>query len=379
MNLILQALMYAIVLHWTIVSIFIIIGFVGYIFCKETMKSTQDHKNVEICIVSKASKSVEGVLFECIRHNAKKFSNYTVNIIVDEGSELLSDIESCTKQLENIKLVVVPSIFKCHAIAKGRAIEYFIRMNVMPDKWYAFIDDDNLVLDTKFLREIPYYEKQGYVACNGILYPRLGRSKLTFVADSLRYFDDLTIFRFGTGMLRRPINGFHGELLVVKGECLKSITFDRETVTEDFAFSRELFKIKAKTWQSESIVSIQSPHSLTDFVKQRNRWYRGISGDVKCAPWQMKLFAGIRIIDWRLGLSGSWMIFPVWFLLPIPLWISLFNMIGASYYMMVYISGAMRLESGGLRSMVMIPLYGILEMISPHIRMKKKEFNVISK
>ena len=344
------------------------------------MKSSQDYKDVEICIVSKASKSVEGVLFECIRHNAKKFSNYTVNIIVDEGSELLSEIELCAKQLENIKLVIVPSMFKCHAIAKGRALEYFIRTNVIPNRWYAFIDDDNLVLDTKFLREIPSYEKQGYVACNGILYPRMGKSKLTFVADSLRYFDDLTIFRFGTGMLGRPINGFHGELLVVKGECLKSITFDRETVTEDFAFSRELFKIKAKTWQSESIVSIQSPHSFIDFVKQRNRWYRGISNDVKDANWQMKLFAGIRIIDWRLGLSGSWMIFPVWFLLPIPLWLSLFNMIGVSYYMVAYISGAMRLESGGLKSMVMIPLYGILEMVSPHIRIgNKKEFNVILK
>ena len=119
---------------------------------------------------------------------------------------------------------------------------------------------------------------------------------------------------------------------------------------------------------------------MIDFIKQRNRWYRGISNDVKGASWQMKLFAGIRIIDWRLGLSGSWMIFPVWFLLPIPLWLSLFNMTGVSYYMVAYISGAMRLESGGLKSMVMIPLYGILEMVSPHIRIgNKKEFNVILK
>lgn len=380
MNLILQALMYAIVTHWAIVSIYTILGILGYMFYRETAKVSQEHKDTEICVVSKASRSVEGVLFECIRHNSIKFANYTVNIVIDEGSDLLSDIELYIKEFKNVKLVIVPNTFKCRAIAKGRAIEYFIRMYVLPDKWYAFIDDDNLIMDEKFLREIPHYEKQGYVACNGILYPRLGKSKLAFVADSLRYFDDLSIFRFGTGLLKTPINGFHGELLVVKGKYLKSVTFDRETVTEDFAFARELFKLGVKTWQSETMVSIQSPHTLTDFVKQRNRWFRGISKDVLEASWKMKLFAGIRVIDWRLGLSGSWLIFPAWFLLPIPLWLSIFNMIGVSYYMVAYISGAMRLESGGTRSMIVIPLYGILEMISPHIRIRnKKEFNVISK
>lgn len=95
----------------------------------------------------------------------------------------------------------------------------------------------------------------------------------------------------------------------------------------------------------------------------------------------MKIFSGIRIIDWKIGFIGSWMIFPVWTSLPIPLWLTLFNLIGASYYYIAYIYGAIRLgESGGIKGIFFIPFYGIMETISPHLRVKnKKEFNVICK
>jgi len=105
---ILQVLMYVVVVHWTIVSIYTILGILGYIFYKETMKSAKNYKNTEICIVTKASKSVEGVLFECIRHNSTKFLKYIVNIIVDEGSELLPEIEDYIKGFRNTKLIIVP-------------------------------------------------------------------------------------------------------------------------------------------------------------------------------------------------------------------------------------------------------------------------------
>ena len=54
-------------------------------------------------------------------------------------------------------------------------------------------------MDEKFLYEIPAYEKEGAVAANGILLPRYSNNKITYIADFLRYFDDLTLFRFLTG------------------------------------------------------------------------------------------------------------------------------------------------------------------------------------
>ena len=377
MNLIFELFVDVVLLHWVIVSIFTIAGVAGYLLYKPTKKGGE-YKDTEIVFVTKASRSVEGVLFDSIRHNATFLKSYTFKIVVDEGCELYSKLNLFIKEFKNVELVVVPVSFKCAAIAKGRAIEYFIRNHVVETKWYSFIDDDNHIMDKKFLQEISYYSKNGYEAANGILYPRLGRSKLAFVADAIRYFDDITIFRIGTGLLKTPLNGFHGELLIAHGKILKSVNFNRETITEDFAFSRELIKNNVKVWQSETMVSIQSPHSVADFIKQRNRWYRGISSDIKSASWKMKIFSGLRIIDWKIGILGSWVVFPIWFTFPIPIYISLFCTIGLVYYYTAYITGAMMINSP--MCMFEIPFYGVMETVSPHLRVKNKlNFNVIEK
>ena len=244
-----------------------------------------------------------------------------------------------------------------------------------------YIDDDNLIQTDDFLYEIPYYDKLGYKLSNGILKPRMGRSKLTYVADHLRYLDDMTIFRIGTGLLKKPLNGIHGELLIAKGDLLKEITFNRKTITEDFAFSREAYRNKVKIWQSSTEVSILSPHSIKDFIKQRNRWYKGIKEDIKTAPLLMKLFSGIRIIDWKIGIIGSWLLMPLWFLLQLPIYWVLFNLIGSVYYYSAYIWGVSKIKGfwNTLRYTYLIPLCGIMETVAPHFHSKNKGFVVIDK
>jgi len=213
------------------------------------------------------------------------------------------------------------------------------------------------------------------------LYPRLSNSKATFVADSLRYFDDLTIFRLGTGLLKIPLNGFHGELLVSKGCYLKDITFDRCSITEDYAYASELARRGIKVWQSETKVCILSPNTISDLIKQRNRWFRGISKDVYKAPLCVKLFSGIRLIDWKIGFIGSWFVFPLWFFLELPIWLTAFNLIGAAYYYLAYISGALRLKEtkDKVIYILLIPFYSLLETSAPWYKSKTNGFNVIDK
>jgi len=375
-------LSWLIAIHWSIVSFYVIFGSLGWILYRAP-KSEKKAKNVEICIVSKACNNVKSALMQGIRHNATKFKEYRINVIVDEGSDLISELEKLTsiKMFKNVRLLVVPESFKCQAIAKGRAIEWFIQNHVEEDKWYAFIDDDNLILDDRFLYEIPHFEPNGHLAANAILFPRVGDSKTTFVADSLRYFDDLTIFRTCSGLLGRPYNGFHGELLLAKGKVLREVGFNRESITEDFAFARELLKRGYRTWQSATRVSILSPHSVKDLLKQRNRWYRGLIKDVWSGTLGVKLIAGIRILDWKVGIIGSWAFAPLWFFLPIPLEIKLFGLIGAVYYYIAYIYGAMRLKGfSRLKYIILLPIFSVIETIAPHLRVgNKKEFTVINK
>ena len=78
--------MYVIMIHWTIVSIFTLLGLAGYMFYKGTYKM-EEYEKTEICIISKASKNVRDSLFGCIRHNSNMFKRYRLYVVIDEESE----------------------------------------------------------------------------------------------------------------------------------------------------------------------------------------------------------------------------------------------------------------------------------------------------
>jgi len=93
------------------------------------------------------------------------------------------------------------------------------------NEWYAFLDDDNILLDDKFTYEIPEYEKEGKLITNPIIVPRLGKSKISYVMDWIRNLDDKSIFRFFTGVVGKPYMGLHGELLCAREGRLQGCWF----------------------------------------------------------------------------------------------------------------------------------------------------------
>lgn len=329
-------------------------------------KRSEKAENVELVIISVANRKVEKALFECVTHNRKL--GIPLRVVVDEGSELIPKLKG-----ENCDCVIVPSSYRTDLIAKGRAINYFIEKEARTDKWYAFIDDDNLILSDDFLYEIPYYEKRGYVASNPILVPRKGKSVLTYIMDWVRYFDDLTVFRFFTGLLKRPLIGFHGELLLVNGKVLKEVGYNWCSIAEDFRFASELVRRQYKTWQSATKVSIKSPNSLKDLLKQRGRWFKGISENWKYCPVLMKVIVGLRLLSWTLGIFGSWLLAPLWLL-----WGPFYYAIpSAAYYWAAYLYGIAKAKKP--HYFILIPLFGIFETSSCYFMIKQKNFVVIDK
>jgi cellulose synthase/poly-beta-1,6-N-acetylglucosamine synthase-like glycosyltransferase len=239
--------------------------------------------------------------------------------------------------------------------------------------WYGFVDDDNLVLDDKFLYEIPIYEKQGYAAMNATQVMRRGKSNLTFIMDSIRVFDDRSVYRFFTGLIGKPLAGLHGELLCAKGEILKEIGFNTNTITEDFHFATELVKRNHKTWQSSTKISLKSPNTLRDLMRQRGRWFKGIALELKNSTNAMRALVGTRISFWGLGLFGSWafaFLWPVWgdFLPAIP---------GGIAYWLRYSYGALKTSKWWF--IAIIPAIGVMESLSWVFCFKQKGFVVIDK
>ena len=188
-----------------------------------TETADEPAENVRLVITTIASEAVRDALFETIQHTLSNFEEYELYCVLDEGSDLQSELVA----MDRIRTVVVPDEYEVEAKAKGRAMQYFV-------------DDDNRILDDRFLREIPHYEAEGYRAMNPVITPRPGRSLVTFMADHIRLVDDLAIYRLFTGVLGRPYLGFHGELLCARGDLLCEVGFDRETIVEDFGFALEL-------------------------------------------------------------------------------------------------------------------------------------------
>ncbi|MEM1634774.1 MAG: glycosyltransferase family 2 protein [Thermosphaera sp.] len=336
---------------WLAYMTIVIAGGVGYLLYRPG-KSLFKTSNYEIVVVSKADEKVKNSLLEVVKYHLKKYGKLTV--VIDEGAPLTNTLKS----IKALNLVIVPSSYRRDLIGKGRALSYFIENHVENDKWYVFIDDDNLILDDNFLYEIPYYEKKGYVAGNGLLLPRPGRSKIAYVMDWVRYIDDLTLYRFFTGLLSRPLLGLHGELLIVKGGVLKEIGFTFRSITEDFRFATELIKKGYKTWQSSTRVSIKSPHSIKDLMKQRGRWFKGMLSDIRHSPFPMNIIVGFRSIIWSFNFASTILIGPLlaymgllWILIP-----------GSIYYLTSYTYGVYR--SGKLHMLLLIPVFGFIEASS---------------
>ncbi|ACB39910.1 glycosyltransferase family 2 protein [Pyrobaculum neutrophilum] len=225
---------------------------------------------------------------------AEPVDNYLVVVVTVGDGRVLPALRETVAQLERLGLryVVVSSkpvgvrnvlvVPREEDGTKYRAIRWFVLNYARPDTWYIFLDDDSYPLDREFLRDIAYYGARGYVAGNGVIVPRPGRSRLAYALDWVRHFDDLTRYRFALEVLRRPIFGMHGELLIVRGDVLREIwPAMGDTVTEDFRFAMELLRRRYKTFQTRTRVSIKSPNSLLDFARQRARWASALGEAVR--------------------------------------------------------------------------------------------------
>jgi egghead protein (zeste-white 4 protein) len=386
---------------WVVYSVFVVIGFAGYRYKAKSGNTKCNY--IEFVIPTVANKSVRNSLLECIEQTSNRFPDIPLSILVDHGSKLINEFllpltsssigisgliytmfisssiapRPVGKRIAPIKVVVVPTPYRQDLVGKGRAMNYFIESRVEKDKWYSFIDDDNLILDSSMLYEIPYYEKMGYVACNPVIIPREGRSKVAHIMDYIRRFDDVTIFRFFTGICKIPLLGLHGEMLTVKGSTLKEIGYHRRTLTEDFRFAAESIKRKRmKTWQSATKVSIKSANNIHDLLRQRGRWFKGIAMDLAFCTPAMKTIVGLRMSIWILGIIGSWAVSPLW----------IFFWQDAAFYFIIggicpwiVLSVEIIRNKQPLYYIACIPLFGILESISPWFGLKHKEFVVIDK
>jgi hypothetical protein len=345
-----------------LIGMYIVFGLVGLLAYRPD-SGEERADNVRFVMTTVASETVRPALTEAIEHQLEQFDDYELFVLLDQGSDMEAELVADGR----VRTVVVPDSFSCEATAKGRAIQYFIETVVAgePDSWYAFLDDDNLLLDDSILYEIPVYERRGYGAANPVLVPRPGRSMATFVMDHLRTLDDLTVFRTFTGLLGKPGVGFHGELLTVRGDVLVDVGFDRSSIVEDYAFATRLIERDIPVWQTASRVSILSPHTMEALFKQRRRWYLGLWREQFRSPPFAVVAMGLRMFTWTFALLSGILILPLWLLasagVSVPTVINGFVMTGTLVYWIAYLYGVSRTGREWPKHLLLVPVYSVLE------------------
>lgn len=347
-----------------------------------TNRTGEERASATIVLTTTGEQRNSETIWNVINHHLETFPDQELYVVVDEGAALIDSFQSH----KAVNEIVVPNSFDTNAIAKGRAQQYFVEKVVSDDEWYVFIDDDSLICDDDFLYEIPQYPDE-YVAANGVLYPRLGESRLTYIIDHMRTFFDLWPIRATTGALGNPYLGFHGEFLLLHGQVLTEFGFTHESIAEDFVLADKIVDSEYRTWQSSTDVSILSPHTLRDLFKQRSRW---LTGRIAYYPHAtLSVVAASLTIDfvWFSGIIAGWIFGVIWFVTG---GIAQFAFLVASLtagiiFSLVYAVGVYRLAKYHkwryIVYVLLIPLYATIEHLAAWIALliRTDGFAVIDK
>lgn len=319
------------------------------VFLPYRIERKERAKNVKCVIVTVGNEKVLPSLIDVVSQMRRLGLDYVI-------------VSSNRLQFDNV--IVVPREEDGN---KYKAIKYFVKNFVRDDYWYVFFDDDSYPEDDGFLYDIAYFSKDSrYAIGNGILKPRPGKSKLAYALDWIRYFDDITRYRLAA-LLKKPIYGLHGELLIVRGDVLKEIWLSMEdSITEDFNFAMHAMKRGYKFFQSKTVVSIKSPNSIRDFIRQRKRWANVIFDSVRHRNILIPIYTITGVV-----ISPLFALF--WLLMH-----SIIAFVASMYYWFVYIVGGVKARLWYTPIVLFLSALEAVGILSGIIKRDKK-FEVIDK
>ncbi len=199
---------------------------------------------------------------------------------------------------------------------KARALHYMTDvMSPGDNEWIVHLDEET-VFGYKTLNQLCHFVSkastkdvgQGIITYDSNKY-RGWQHMVTTLADSMRTSIDASIFRLQF-MFGVPIFGIKGSFIVVNAQAEKEVGFNYGhdiNITEDAFFALMCWDRGFKFHFIPAIMKEQSPHSFSDFIKQRCRWLTGLSL-VSASPQIQKSHRRVlkvMVTLWKLSIM-SW-------------------------------------------------------------------------
>jgi beta-1,4-mannosyltransferase len=237
--------------------------------------------------------ALERVVGSYCRELPRYFRRMRVDIVVEEDCEQREEIDALASLHRLVRVVVVPRGYETvnGTRFKARANNFADGLRrdegeVRDDVWVLHMDDDTAVgADTA--RELAAFVERQRRAGVGALHLGQGvlcfprehaHNPLVWLADAVRPGCDIALFAATTGR-GRPRAGLHGELLLVRASVEGAIGWDfgPRSIVEDAAFAMvfcERYPGRSGWISGRSYGA--SPATVTDYVRQRERWMWGL-------------------------------------------------------------------------------------------------------
>jgi hypothetical protein len=266
------------------------------------------------------------VIDSVLRHAPRNLADFTVEVVVDEVADggpdprgrgkALLELQERYAGTGEVQIVVVPRSFRTPngTLFKARANQYALELrrgagrNGADTYVYHLDDDTHVGADTvASIAEFIHLHHGRYYLAQGVLtFPfELTPSRACRLLDSIRPIDDLTRFRFFTGMLGRPLLGLHGEHLLVRADVEDAIGWDFGPVLVEDAYFALRFSVlhPRRSTVLRSFSYGASPESVADLVRQRRRWAAGLLGLCldRSFPAGTRLILAYAVGSWILG------------------------------------------------------------------------------
>jgi egghead protein (zeste-white 4 protein) len=340
-------------------------------------------------------------------------ANYVLEVVTDNA------IHCAELSGVAVEEIVVPNLYRSSTGAKfkARALNYAIHHSTARDcDWIVHLDEETKISERVVAHLWNHVETELQALKNGKRfsgYANIGQGAIlygaekhgaignwiTTLSDTGRVGDDYGKFRMQYEHDTTLI-GMHGSYIIISQPVEEAVTYDHGhagSICEDLYFALvALGKYDIGYSWVDGFMYEQSPFSLMDLVKQRQRWFSGMFLVVLCPEVPFKC-------RWKLAcLSFSWNLLPV---IAVVMVVMTFIHANESWYlatamatlntlmMSSYVIGfvmSYRLEDGWIRYLILFsmqingaPLFGILEAMGAFRALTKSEaymgFHVVQK
>jgi cellulose synthase/poly-beta-1,6-N-acetylglucosamine synthase-like glycosyltransferase len=256
-------------------------------------------------------------------------------IITEEGVDL--------DQVPSDQVILTPKSFKCErAKHKARGLEYFRRTMKLQDNDFVYhMDEESVIGEYELESALDFIQNTTHDLGQGLILYNYHQfwegAGLTGVflniCDSIRLGDDLGRFHVQYSHWHASHFGCHGSNLLVSGKLTNQITWDNDSLTEDFFFAIRACNLGYTCGHIRGFCREQSPDNVHDLMKQRRRWFLGIARSEET-------HARIYTFFWVVGILACALSFTNMFLSESlhPIWATLLFGFIYSCFMMIYIS-----------------------------------------